>query len=486
MRSYKETAKSILLAVMVATSLALTVALWVQTPPISSLPPELAGELAHQPAEGRETFDVFAPVAVVLHDGAGNHEAIGLGGRLDRVNAALVDLLRFMRPGDVGPAGAEEVLGQSLLRDSGRHPGATFFLAGEIPLELLLADVGGPTGIRGTDVDRLLVMVHEDAATLRIYFGGRDEWLVVDWDLIPGLEDGSSDDGFPVPGAGTLGGEAAAAWSLFDALVEEPVPGGESMVLLPAWRDITIRPLLVIPEMDLHVETSTARSMAFAPGGFFPEFDRARSYVDSDGARTYTDGFRTLRIDGEGRVRYVLATIPGDDAELSEAPAVPAALARVREFLAGVMPPSAERLILCSVEPVPARDTLDLGEGSMETAGYRFEFAQRYGGTLLRDPGYRLQVTVDGWGVREARLAAWVAGRSIRTTRGITPLSALENLLERGEIADPVVDRIDLVRYPAESVGTERVIRPAWSLQLDGRRPVLVDATTGEIVGAFE
>ena len=482
-----EVMKSIVLILLVAGSLVLTVALWALSPPLSSLPPELAGGPDREPGQVRRTFDVYTPIAAILHDGSRGHIAIGPGDALDELSEALGTLLGFAGSENLRSVDLEDgQLSDGLLREQAEVGGASVFLAGGIPLGMLLESLGADAVDADAAVDRLLVQVRESEEIVSVHFGGDDGWYVAHWDLIPGLGEASADDGFPVPGANGFGGEAAAAWELANVLGRE-FDEGRSMILLSAWREMAVRPLVGIPEMDLRVRVSTSRPVAFVPSAFFPDFERARSYPDADGSRTHTDGFRSLNVDPGGGVRYTY--VPDEDSEdQRQAPGPADALQDAKRFLGNVMPAGSEDLVLAGVEAIPERGTFDLEAGGIDVAGYRFRFAQAYGGSQVVDPDNPLEIEVDAFGVRSAILWSWTPGRTVQETRGITPLSALENavdhLVEVGLDAGNYVRRIDLVDYPAEAIGEQRVMRPAWVLRL-AEESVLVDATSGEVVAVL-
>ncbi|MFO7942251.1 MAG: hypothetical protein R6U92_06395 [Bacillota bacterium] len=477
-----EIVKSAILILLVAGSLALTVALWVQTPPISSLPPELAGEVDPTAEPSRRVFDVFHPIAAVLHDGDENHWGLSPGQRLTDVAEGLGTLMGFMRPGDLTTAPPEEVLAAMLAREREESLGVTLFMAGEIPLNLILDELGSELLSPEARVDRILVAV-EDDRDLTILFGGREEWYRAEWELIAGLDSPLVEEGFQIPGADSFGGEAAAAWSLAHLLEDEVGSQGEAMMPLSQWRQIAIRPLLVIPEMDLTVDISTATPIEFAPSSFFPDFEGVRSYEGAEGERSYTDGFRTLRIDAGGYVRYSqtggeIGGLPGEVDSLLDG------LREARRFLGRVTPPGVDNLVLSSAE-----STVD-GEAGESEKVFHFEFVEIVGGLPLRNPDRSVTVSVDQRGVSSALLCAWRPAKTIQNSRGITPLSALERVLsgwdEETSDDPPTLHRIDLIRYPAERLDDERVVRAAWAVDLGGEEPVLVDATTGEIVTAAD
>jgi len=485
----REITKSIILFVLVMSSVALTVALWVQTPPISSLPPELARRDTDEPMETRRTFEVFAPIMGVLHDGGGNHRAFRMeDDRLDAMATSVGRLLGFVGTGDLARAEPEDVLAGRLLRFQGQARSISLFLAGEIPLDLLLGDLGSSVRPSDAGVDRIFAIYEEDEERITIYLGGEEAWFEASWPLVPGLRDEPSREGFPGAGSDAFGGAASAAWSLAHTIEEGPGPGdGEARVLLTSWRDYTVRPLASIPEMDVTVDMVTARPMTFSPSAFFPDFDRARSYTDDDGTRNFTDGTRTLRLDPDGFAHY--SAVREDQAEPTTLDTPEDALEEARQFLGTVMPPAAAPLILVGIESLHARGTLDLQEGSPEASAFRLRFAERHGDLLIDHGGHRLEVVVDARGVRSAVLAAYDTGRTIQRLRGITPLSALERALDHiygdERTAEPAVHRIDRVRYPAEPLNDDRVVRTAWSLRIGTHSPVLVDATNGRIV-SFE
>ncbi|MFP4200794.1 MAG: hypothetical protein ACLFS8_05205, partial [Clostridia bacterium] len=379
-----EILKSVTLVFLVASSLALTVALWVQTPPISSLPPELAGEMDPDNRTSRRVVDVFHPIAATLHDGQGDHWGLESGERLADLTDSLGTAMGFVRPGDLEAAAPEDVLGEMLARDREESLGVTLFLAGEVPLDLIFYELGSELRSPEALIDRILVVV-EDGEGLTVFFGGREGWFSAEWELITDLDSPLAEEGLQIPGADSFGGEAEAVWGLAHLIEEEVGSEGEAMMPLSQWRQTVIRPLLVIPEMDLNVDVSTATPIQFAPSSFFPDFDGARSYEGSEGERSYTDGFRTLRIDADGYARYSRAEGQRDERS-GEINSLTDGLDEAQRFLADVLPPGADNLVLCGVGGVSEDEDLEAGEV------FHFEFVEIVGGLPLWSPDGPMKV----------------------------------------------------------------------------------------------
>ncbi len=483
-----EIAKSVILVVLVVTSLLLGFELWWRPAPITSLPPALIGT---DERNLRETLppSLVEPVSFVYHGGDGTHRSAPME-KASEASALLDMVLSVLRPGDLNLGSVDEAE-HHLRRYQMDRVGVSIFLAGRVPLSLLMGLAGAVGEFPDSPTDRMLFSLSgEDPSMLYLHIPTEDglyhtRWTVVD-DFDESLEEGLSlGDLDPVYDETLI----VALWARM--LLESADAVGESMVLVLGWRDMVLTPLLSIPEVDLQVSTQLAASVMERGTervmSFFSDFTSVRHRREPDGSTTYTDGYRSVRLNPDGSLSYNLIIPPAPEADVDESePGLDGLLCEAWTFLRTGLGEAAEELLLVGADPLFARGTLDLDEGRPAVEGYRFHFAQRFGADLLVYPGGPVSVVVDGHGVRNAEMAPLRRTAEVQWVPAITPISALEHVHQyiSSEIDTTglPIERVHLVKYPAHDSGGEWVVRPAWYVDMGAAGLFMVDAVSGDIV----
>ncbi len=479
-----ETAKSVLLALLVLSSILLSLGLWLQGAPVSSLPPALI-DAAGSDLREHIPSDLFQPVVLVYHDGRGSHRVAP-----HDEDPETVDLLEFVLaslvPGNIRRVPDDEGLDQILIRRQLDRTGATVLLPGLVPMNLWMKALGAPEGFPPVMMDRLFFFLSTDEM-MNLYIPTAEGWYHTEWTVVDGLVD-DADPGSIVPPARDLerAGYETRAVSLWASRMQQGAEdrAGEPVVLLLGWRDLALSPLLSIPEMDVEVTTYMAEPVLSDATehvvSLFSDLTAVRQRTEPDRSTSYTDGYRSLRITATGTLTYTLVT-PPDAGGGDLSPDAATMLRKAWGFLRNVLGDKAGDLRLTRVEPVHLRAGLDR-EGEPPVAGYEFQFSQIFAdGHLVAVEG-PVSVRVDGHGVRRAALTLLRPAGEVQKTLAITPISAVERCYRLiGEEGDPVVQRINLVYYPSDEGDDPGVVRPAWLVDLGSAGQYLVDAVSADI-----
>gem|GEM_PF-6457945 len=483
MDKLREIFKTLLLIALVISSIFLSYELWWRPSPASSLPPALMGD---EEGEVREAIpeQIFAPSAFIYHDGEESHSFIPEGEDRD----VAVDLYRrvmtTLRPENLERV-SDDGIKRQLTRRQFDHVGVTIFLPGPVPMDLWLKILGASGEFPSVKVDRFFFYVSEDSMMLKLYIHTDGGWYRTHWSVVDDLHD---DDQFPPPGPEMVEDEASiiARWAAH--IIEGPGVVGESMVVIEGWRELSLSPLLSIPEVDMQVEAYTARPKLQEKNervmSFFSDFTRVRERSEPDGSTIYTDRYRSLQVTPEGRFVYTLINpVDGEDGRLDIDEYT--MLREAWSFLRRVMGGHVKGLRLMRVESHIRRGTLDLDEGVPTTDSYTFHFSQQFAGLpLVADEG-PISIQVDQHGVRRAVLSPLEKISELQRAPAETPISAIEecyqSVQEKVEERDAVIERIHAAYYAGEMSDGDQIVRPAWFVDLGDLGWFLVDAMSGSI-----
>ncbi len=488
-----ERIKTIVLVFLVVLSLVLSGYLWLPDSPVSSLPSELTPQEGGAKSEEVDLGHLFRPTQVIFHSGDGEHREATPAVAQEIIESAH-SLLSSLQPEDLNEVKESDGLADDFLRWQFNRKGVSLLLPGRLPLDLWMwaLDAGGK--FPSTPVDRVLFFVSpEDPDMLRLYIGGVNGWVHTEWSIVDDfeLEEGSEDEAMlPIFDQEDVAGAVALLAETISQ--QRDFSDGPEMKMLTGWRDIGARSLLGIPKWDPEVETAVAEVVTLdeeqAVRSFFADFSGVHRREDRDGSEVYTDEYSSVRLPVEGGVQYAMVT-PRDSEEEAEAPSKQEALLQAYRFLQRTTGSEAENLRLVEITREIQRGTLDWDTGRPKISGYTFHFAQQMAERFLMTREGPVSVTVGSDGVRWADIRIMKSASRVQGFEPITPISALQRCYELLRDAgwsedEVVVERLEMVCYPAETVEaeTERVLRPAWSVDLGPAGRFLVDAVNGDVV----
>lgn len=427
---------------------------------------------------------IFNPSTLIYHDGEGAHRLAPWGDGAEEAVALLSDVLKSLRPSDLRFTGDENI-DAILFRRQFDRTGASIFLPGRTSMNLWLSVLGASGEFPDVIVDRMLFHLDEDMLHLHIPTDRgwyHTQWTVIDDLLADGDAASLAADRDMIEDEATL----IARWAAH--IKDHASVIGESMVVIPGWRDLAMAPLLSIPEVDLQVSSYLGRT-ALPPDAdyersMFTDLSSVRRRTEIDGSTIYTDGFRSLRISRDGTVRYALVNLTEDDEQTDIPVEAELMLAHAWGFLRGLMGTGLYDLRLVRVEPLGAT-----GEETTTPEGYTFHFAQVFEGHLLLSGEGPVTVDVDSRGIRRAVLAPLAKISILQTVPAITPITALDRswqtLQDEADAYDPMIRRIQRVHVAAGPSGEDRAIRSAWLVDLGEMGRFLVDAVSGDILERF-
>ena len=496
-----ELLKSLVLTVLILFSLVLSVILWLPDDAVSSLPPELSHEQAGANFEESDMSHLVQPVEAIVHTGEGDHRSLSSAEAQELV-AAAEGLVSTLRKEDLTEVTAEYELTDELLRWQLKRKGATLVLPGKIPLDLWLWSLGGAGDTPDIPVDRVFFFISEDKPDrLELYIGGPDGWMNTEWSIVGEFESvqeeaDQAEAGLPLFEQEDVAGKVVALAEQLDDMTDI---NGEEVMLLRGWRDIEARSLLGIPKMNPQVQTAVAEMIVIEGEQdvrpFFSDFVGVRKRVERDSSRVYTDEYSSVRLPAGGGIQYTMIS-PQDRENEVEPPTRRRALLESYRFLRRTTGSMVEDIRLVDISEQYERGTLDWETGKPEVSGYTLQFSQVLDdGRIVFDGEGPITITVDDAGVREAQIETMQSASRVQDFQSITPISALQRSHEMAQDSgwvedeeDIVVERLQIVYYPAERTAeeTERVLRPAWSVDLGPVGFFLVDAVSGEIVFASD
>ncbi len=479
-----EMAKSIILAILVLSLAFLSVRLWLQTAPTSSLPPVLIDAEGIDLREHIPTH-LFQPVSVIYHDGTGAHRLAS--SEEDSETAQILEyIVASLQRGDIQRIWDDEGLEQILIRRQLDRPGATVLLPGPVPMNLWMKALGAGEGFPSVMMDRLYFFLTTNGM-MNLYIPTAQGWYHTEWTVLDGLvDDMELGSIFPPVWNQELGGYETLAVTFWASRIRQKAEeeAGEPRVLFLGWRELVLSPLLSIPEMDVEVTTYMAESVLSDATEYvvsiFSDLAAVRQRSEPDRSTTYTDGYRSLRITTHGILTYTLVTPP--DHDIGEIPTDAGAMLREAwGFLRSVLGGWADDLRLMQVQPTYSRGEQD---ADAHLDGYVFHFSQVFSESYLVAPGGPVSVRVDEHGVRRATLTLLRPAEKVQRSLAITPISAVERCYQQVDRdgAEPVVQRVNLVHYPSEQSRDFQIVRPAWWVDLGEAGQYLVDAVSGEII----
>ncbi len=478
-----ELSKTVLLIALVASSVFLSYELWWRPSPTSSLPPALMGGEEQQM---RDTLpqSIFAPSALVYHDGEESHRLIPEGEHKKSAIDLYGQVMTTLRPENLERI-TDEGKERQLTRRQFDQEGVTMFLPGEIPMDLWMDVMGADGDFPTAAVDRLFFYITDEPLMLNLYIYTDRGWYHTHWSVVDDLDDY---EGSPPFGPELAEDEASIISRWASHIREGAGVVGESMVVIEGWQELRMSPLLSIPEVDMQVEAHTARSKFRDKDGqvmgFFSDSAGVRERSEPDGSTIYTDGYRSLQVTREDKFIYTLIN-PENEVEEQIEISKKTMLREAWSFLRRVMGDEVERLRLARVESHIARGTLDLDEGVPATEGYTFHFSQLFAGLPLVDDEGPISVQVDKHGVRRAVLFPLEEISELQRAPAETPISAIEECYQdvRDQVAgnDASIERVHPVYYPADIDDGDHVVRPAWYVDLGDLGWFVVDSMSGDI-----
>ncbi|MFO8061168.1 MAG: hypothetical protein R6U70_11010 [Bacillota bacterium] len=479
---FAETAKSMILALLVLSSILLSLALWFYGPPISSLPPALTDGAGPDLSESIPAH-LFEPVSLTYHDGRGVHCLASPDERATAVEMLQL-ILSSLLPGDIERVRDDGELDEILVRRQVDRPGVTVWLPGPVPMDLWMRALGAPEGFPRVMMDRLFFYLDRDDM-MHLYIPTERGWYHTEWTVLEGIADEMDPEDLfsPAQDLESAGYEAEAIslWATWMGRQAEAMTG-EPAILLLGWRDMTLSALLSIPEMDVEVTTFMAEPVLVDASdhvaSLFSDLAAVRERAEPDHSTTYTDGYRSLRVTADGTLAYTLVTpSERESGQLGLEPGI--MLNEAWAFLRDMLGDSADELRLMRVEPTRLPSG---GSGQAEVDGYEFEFSQVFANTHLVAAEGLVRVRVDEYGVRRAVLTLLSPVDQVQRTLAITPISAVQRCQPLiGEDVAFSVQRIHLVSYPSEESDDQQVVRPAWLVDFGPGGRYLVDAVSGDV-----